>query len=108
MASGLTRWIGAATLLCGGLAAALLPPTGEWMLHFVLGQPGELSPEQVRERELSSELTDYQQLLTRRVWVREFEEALMETAGPGVPIVPLGPVAARDPELRATWRNIAL
>lgn len=105
MASGMIRWVGAVVLLCGGLAAALLPPTGEWLIDLGY-EPRERLPEEVRERDLSSDVQEATELLARRHWVAVFREAL-EGRDVGEPLfIPVGEMEGADPEHLEAWRRL--
>lgn len=104
MASGLIRWVGTAVLLCGGLAAALLPPTGEWLVDLG-GTPRERTPEKLREVRLSVEVAEATELLARRHWIAGFREVLERESFEDPAFVALGDRADSPPEAREEWRR---
>lgn len=104
MASGLIRWAGAVVLLCGALAAVLLPPTGEWLVD-IRGSPRERTPEELRRARLSSDVTEATALLARRHWVAGFREALDRDGLEDPAFVYVGDLADAAPERRGEWRR---
>lgn len=104
MASGLTKWIAVVVLACAGLAAWLLPPTGEWLVDFsfTLREP---TPERERERELSRAVTETKTLLARRYFADRFRDALDRERGGRLAVIALDEPAEAPAEVREGWRR---
>lgn len=105
MARGPMRWIGAVVLLCGGLAAWLLPPTAESFFDMVRRSSSERTPEEARARELNAEVRGTKDLLVRLYLAERFREALEgEEAADGTVIV-TGVAATAPAAKQEQWRD---
>lgn len=104
MARGLMRWIGAVVLLCGGLAAWLLPPTAAPFFDSVR-RSSERTPEEARARELNAEVRGTKGLLARLYLAERFRAALEgEEAADGA-VIATGVSATAPAAKQEQWRD---